>query len=578
MDDFGVLVEGYGIKSQGKSAPMAASKTAAKKPNNYTSVNLDPTFGTKPFSNSTHSSNLGSGSFFNDQNDDIFGLNSVNKPNNYASSDVFDDVFQIPATNSGSSSGGGVGGFGFDVESMLKGSLNLNSSSNSKASDVSDDLIWGFSGNGSSKASNVVLETDDLLSSDPVDDFFGKLGNSGPARSGSVKTGSDDLIPGFGRSNAANDRAQAASTEKSSGSSSLGELEDFLTVGTKKTVKGHANGTSVKKVEKKSVSKKPEAANFIDIEGSLHGESAHSYTAKKASDLMFQEEAQDLDSFFRVTGETKKTVKGYANGTSVKKVEKKSVSKKPEEANFIDIEGSLHDESAHNYKAEKASDLMFQEEAQDLDSFFRAHTRKSAPVTEDTSMNTKTNEVPDLFSETTFGKEKIVPQGGIPDDLTSIFGGAPPSRVFEECDGESDERRKLRYERHLKSTARMKQALEDLNQREYNAQQEKEERHRIAEAMEVEMKRWATGKEGNLRALLSSLQQVLAPELGWRPVTLTDLITSSQVKIAYKKAALCVHPDKVQQKGASLQQKYVAEKAFDLLKEAWNKFNTEELR
>uniref|UniRef100_A0A803LHH2 J domain-containing protein n=1 Tax=Chenopodium quinoa TaxID=63459 RepID=A0A803LHH2_CHEQI len=549
MDDFGVLVEGYGIKSQGKSAPMAASKTAAKKPNNYTSVNLDPTFGTKPFSNSTHSSNLGSGSFFNDQNDDIFGLNSVNKPNNYACSDVFDDAFQIPTTNSGSSSGGGVGG---------------------------DDLIWGFSGNGSSKASNVVLETDDLLSSDPVDDFFGKLESSGPVRSGSVKTGSDDLIPGFGRSNAANVRAQAASKEKSSGSSSLEEFEGFVT-GTKNTVKRHANGTSVKKVEKKSVSKKPEEVNFIDIEGSLHGESAHSYNAEKASDLMFQDEAQDLDSFFRVTGETKKTVRGHGNGTSVKKVEKKSFSKKPVEANFIDIEGSLHGGSAHNYKAEMASDLMFQEEAQDLDSFFRAHT-KSAPVTEETSTNSKTNEVPDMFSETTFGKEKIVPQSGFPDDFSSIFGGAPSSGVFEECEGESDERRKLRYERHLKHEARMRQALNDLNQREYNAQQEKEERHRIAEAMEVEMKRWAAGKEGNLRALLSSLQQVLAPELGWRPVTLTDLITSSQVKIAYKKAALCVHPDKVQQKGASLEQKYVAEKAFDLLKEAWNKFNTEELR
>ena len=65
---------------------------------------------------------------------------------------------------------------------------------------------------------------------------------------------------------------------------------------------------------------------------------------------------------------------------------------------------------------------------------------------------------------------------------------------------------------------------------------------------------------------LYSDDQVLSPELGWKPVTLTDLITSSQVKIAYKKAALCVHPDKVQQKGANLEQKYVAEKVFDLLK------------
>ncbi|ESQ56459.1 hypothetical protein EUTSA_v10026956mg [Eutrema salsugineum] len=45
----------------------------------------------------------------------------------------------------------------------------------------------------------------------------------------------------------------------------------------------------------------------------------------------------------------------------------------------------------------------------------------------------------------------------------------------------------------------------------------------------------------------------------------------------YRKATLCIHPDKVQQKGANLQQKYIAEKVFDLLKEAWNKFNSEEL-
>ncbi|KAK7255179.1 hypothetical protein RIF29_28583 [Crotalaria pallida] len=35
---------------------------------------------------------------------------------------------------------------------------------------------------------------------------------------------------------------------------------------------------------------------------------------------------------------------------------------------------------------------------------------------------------------------------------------------------------------------------------------------------------------------------------------------------AYSKVTLCIHPDKVQQKGATLQQKYIAEKVFDLLK------------
>ena len=60
--------------------------------------------------------------------------------------------------------------------------------------------------------------------------------------------------------------------------------------------------------------------------------------------------------------------------------------------------------------------------------------------------------------------------------------------------------------------------------------------------------------------------QVLWPECGWQPVSLTDLITGAAVKKAYRKATLCIHPDKVQQKGATLQQKYIAEKVFDLLK------------
>ncbi|KAL2596805.1 hypothetical protein AAZV13_11G124850 [Glycine max] len=71
--------------------------------------------------------------------------------------------------------------------------------------------------------------------------------------------------------------------------------------------------------------------------------------------------------------------------------------------------------------------------------------------------------------------------------------------------------------------------------------------------------------------------QVLWPECGWQPVSLTDMITSSAVKKVYRKANLCIHPDKVQQKGATLEQKYTAEKVFDILKEAYTKFNAEEL-
>ncbi|PIA58420.1 hypothetical protein AQUCO_00500386v1 [Aquilegia coerulea] len=154
----------------------------------------------------------------------------------------------------------------------------------------------------------------------------------------------------------------------------------------------------------------------------------------------------------------------------------------------------------------------------------------------------------------------------IVDDLTSIFGGASPSGEFQEMDGESEERRKARLERHQRTQERATKALAEKNERDRQIQREQAERNRISETLDIEIKRWSAGKEGNLRALLSTLQYVLWPECGWQPISLTDLITGAAVKKAYRKATLCIHPDKVQQKGATLQQKYIAEKVFDLLK------------
>ncbi|PPS17616.1 hypothetical protein GOBAR_AA02957 [Gossypium barbadense] len=137
---------------------------------------------------------------------------------------------------------------------------------------------------------------------------------------------------------------------------------------------------------------------------------------------------------------------------------------------------------------------------------------------------------------------------------------------FQEVDGETEERRRARLERQQRTQERAAKALAEKNHRDLQVQREQAERHRISETLDVEIKRWAAGKEGNLRALLSTLQYVLWPECGWQPVSLTDLIMGAAVKKAYRKATLCIHPDKVQQKGANLQQKYVAEKVFDLLK------------
>nr|XP_023899197.1 auxilin-like protein 1 isoform X1 [Quercus suber] len=145
-----------------------------------------------------------------------------------------------------------------------------------------------------------------------------------------------------------------------------------------------------------------------------------------------------------------------------------------------------------------------------------------------------------------------------------------------DSNGESVQRCRARSERHQRIVERAAKALAEKNMRDLLAQKEQAERNRLAEALDSDVKRWSNGKEGNLRALLSTLQYILGPDSSWQPIPLTDIITTSAVKKAYRKATLFVHPDKLQQRGASIQQKYTCEKVFDLLKEAWNRFNVEE--
>ncbi|MQL92975.1 hypothetical protein Taro_025620 [Colocasia esculenta] len=165
-------------------------------------------------------------------------------------------------------------------------------------------------------------------------------------------------------------------------------------------------------------------------------------------------------------------------------------------------------------------------------------------------------------------------------DLSSFFGmgaratSAPKERAapsatspndeFQEIEGEPEERRRARLEREQRARERVAKALAEKNEREMQMQRDQAERDRISDTLNMEIRRWAAGKQGNLRALLSTLQYVLWPESGWQPVSLTDLITAASVKKVYRKATLCVHPDKVV--NGTVQQKYVAEQVFDLLK------------
>ncbi|KAL4021205.1 hypothetical protein IC575_019997 [Cucumis melo] len=234
-------------------------------------------------------------------------------------------------------------------------------------------------------------------------------------------------------------------------------------------------------------------------------------------------------------------------------------------------------------RAAAAARASQQKNENDLESFFSMGRPSSVPKHRANPMDNFDAQSPNR-PETTkpsstppSNMRKASSATNIVDDLSSIFGGPPSSGEFQEVDGESEERRRARLERHQRVQTRAAKALAEKNERDLQMQREQAERHRIAETLDAEIKRWAAGKEGNLRALLSTLQYVLWPECGWQPVSLTEMVIPNAVKKVYRKATLCIHPDKVQQKGATLQQKYVAEKVFDILKEAWNKFNSEEL-
>ncbi|GMI82214.1 AUXILIN-LIKE7 [Hibiscus trionum] len=108
-------------------------------------------------------------------------------------------------------------------------------------------------------------------------------------------------------------------------------------------------------------------------------------------------------------------------------------------------------------------------------------------------------------------------------------------------------------------------------------EEERSEEHIKMGTLDDDVKLWSSGNENNIQLLLSTLHQILWPSSGWNMIPLTSLKESSQVKKAYQKARLCLHPDKMQQRGATLSQKYVAEKAFTTLQDAWAAFISQDV-
>jgi len=115
-------------------------------------------------------------------------------------------------------------------------------------------------------------------------------------------------------------------------------------------------------------------------------------------------------------------------------------------------------------------------------------------------------------------------------------------------------------------------ALSNLRSANIAAEAEDQARHELKDVVDQKLMAWKGGKEGNIRALLASLESVLWPELGLQKVSMADLVTPGQVKVRYTKTIAKLHPDKLNVTNTTVEQRMIANGVFGALNEAWNAF------
>ncbi|KAL8786028.1 MAG: hypothetical protein Q9213_003009 [Squamulea squamosa] len=101
-----------------------------------------------------------------------------------------------------------------------------------------------------------------------------------------------------------------------------------------------------------------------------------------------------------------------------------------------------------------------------------------------------------------------------------------------------------------------------------------DEKFALSDKVSERVTRWRSGKEGNLRALLASLDTVLWEGSGWKKVGMGELILAGKVKVVYMKGIGKVHPDKLPTT-ATTEQRMVSAAVFATLNEAWDGFKQE---
>eukprot|EP01039_Chlorochromonas_danica_P008500 gene8500-9370_t len=125
---------------------------------------------------------------------------------------------------------------------------------------------------------------------------------------------------------------------------------------------------------------------------------------------------------------------------------------------------------------------------------------------------------------------------------------------------------------------KVKAALDFKKEMDLKAFKEREDFDAAREKHDKALINWATTNGGkdkrNVRTLLSTMHNVLPPGSKWKALGLGDVLQASDVKKAYRKAMLVVHPDHT----VSLdpESKFICKRIFEALNEAYDDFSKKE--
>ncbi|GMH41138.1 hypothetical protein BSKO_09048 [Bryopsis sp. KO-2023] len=215
---------------------------------------------------------------------------------------------------------------------------------------------------------------------------------------------------------------------------------------------------------------------------------------------------------------------------------------------------------------------------EDLDSFFGGGPSATSTQAENQCAPPQSQSVDDIFG----GSSSHQMSHGISDDLMDMGQGASSqtaqseySHLYEEKGVASDEpaiRKMLREKRIREKHNKMQEALQEKLMKEQEEVERQEVHYDLKKQVSPKILEWKDSAQGNIRGLLTSLHTVLWEGSGWKELTVGDVLESNQVKKAYRKANLLVHPDKVRQKNGTDEQIVVADMLFDILKESWGTF------